>query len=146
MQIPKQFQQFKNNPTLLAVFGNQSGIFYLAENGLIEEVNKIEVITPKYSDNEGFSEIRSKTAGIISSGSSREIPKEKIHKEFIKKAASYILEVDKKGAINEIYLFCAPEIINQFKNELPKQLRDKIKKEIRGMYLKDSPTQLLNLI
>src|SRR3989344_3090429 len=118
MHIPQQLPQFENKSTLLAVFGNQSGIFYLAKDGMLEKVRELEIETPKYSDKEGFTSNRSHNMGTISSGSSTETDKHVVWNKFIKQASEYISGLHKNSGFEQIYLYCAPEIINEFKEKI----------------------------
>ena len=144
MQIPNQFPQFKDKKVLLAVFGNQSGIFYVAQNGILDKIKEIEVENPKYSEKEGF--FASGPGGTTVVGSLKEIPKQEIQHSFMRQASQFINDFNKKEIIDEIYLYCAPEIIKEFKEELPNEIQNIIKKETRGTYLRSTPIELLELI
>ncbi|MDP3953918.1 MAG: host attachment protein [bacterium] len=145
MQIPQQLPQFEDEKTLLIVSGNQSGLFYIAQNGMIEKINEMSIETPKYSDKEGFSSNRSTNMGVISSGSSTETDKHVVWNKFIKEASEYISELHKKSEFEKIWLYCAPEIINDFRKGLPGPVASLVEKEFRGTYLKLSPVELLEL-
>ncbi|MDD5527581.1 MAG: hypothetical protein PHO56_01220 [Patescibacteria group bacterium] len=146
MQIKDGLNQFKNEKVLLAVAGDRRAKFFVAGDGVINEVAEIEELVPKYEDNEGF--FGGKKGGKLSrmGNPDHEVNKEYLFNKFAKKFEEKIAEAEagKKGL--PIYLFAPAFIHTMLAESLPKAMAKRIKMNIAGNFLHAKPFELLELI
>jgi hypothetical protein len=146
MRIPRELQGIISNGTsLLVVTGKETAKFYMARDGIMNELEHISVREPKYSDKEGFFE-RRRGGKVLSSGSVLE-PKEKVAiNEFLTKLEQKLVDVSRQTAFSRVYVFAPLEHRHRIISAIPYHLKQYIQLVIPGNYVRKSPLGLLLLI
>jgi len=133
-----------NKRALLVVSGKQDAHIYEAVNGTVTLVEEIDIETPHYSGDEGFS-VRS-GKGVYVSGSSKELRqslKEKLMSDYIEELASVL---KKHKQLKEIYLFTPSYMHKHIESAIPATLQKKVREVFLGNFLKTHPFKLLEKI
>jgi hypothetical protein len=129
------------------VFSKQGAVFYKAHQGEIEKITEFEVENPRYSDREGFFMSRSKDVGTIRAGSVGEVDDDQIKRDFFEKFREALKSYkDNLDEADDVYLFAPAKIISDLKEELPKNIQDKIFMEFQKNYRKLHPFKILTKI
>jgi hypothetical protein len=142
MKISHKFPQFTNQPTLIAVTGKQGGRFYIARDGIIEEVDSFKIEKPGYTDREGMFMTRGR--GItVRSGSVVEEQDEVMLRYFFHEFISRIRQLSANLAPDKLVLFGTAGMKGRLSKLLPKHLQEKIDVFIVGTYYGSHPFKLL---
>ncbi len=147
MQIPQDLPQFDTESTLILVAGSQSANMYMASDGSIEEVDKIRVENPSYSDREGHFERRS-SGKTLGSGSvlENESVDVKVKNEFHNQLEEKLKNIHKEHSVEATVLLSPPQDKPSTKEHLPTPIQDTIIGEINGNHIKAHPTDILEKI
>ena len=142
MQIPKEYSQFKDKKALFVVTGVNEAVFYIAADGVMNEVQRIKIEKPHYSDREGHFKIR-RGGQTISSGAAYEENKEKLWQDFRKefqKALGSILDL---SLPNTIYLYTPAYMAVRMREEFSPKQQAVIRRVFRGNFFDAHPTKIL---
>ncbi len=144
MKISTHLPQF-NASTLIVVAGKQEGVFFLAHDGKVEEIDALKLPKPTYTDREGQFMTRGngKTYG---TGAVYESDDDETTKQFIKKISDCTTDLVAKFKLQRIYLFCPTYLSNQFEASLPKDIQSKIEYIFYGNYHRQHPFVLLSKV
>lgn len=123
MIIPKQLPQFTDEKALLIAASPMSARFFVASNGVVNEVASFVVPRVKYSDAEGFSQ--SKRGGkTVRSGSVREKDKVSEWREFsVTFRATFRDIAAQHRDVTVAHVFAPPAIVEPLRALLPAPLR-----------------------
>ncbi|MFW5871975.1 MAG: host attachment protein [bacterium] len=144
MKIPQEYPQFEEKNTLLVVMGTNHGIIYQAKDGTLEKIDELLVEEPEYSDNEGM--FKRGGGDQTTYGSVLESKKEEYQKRFSKDLAEKVLDLSKKGNLEQIYLFYPKMMSHLVEEDWNENLKKIILVKFDGNYTKESPTELLEKI
>jgi hypothetical protein len=144
MLIEEKLSQFVEDASLLIVAGESSAKFYLAGNGVIEELDPFHLPKLHYSDREGFFARRGGQSN--NSGSVYENPKEYLHKQFLHGLTDEVKHAQERHGFQSIYLFAPDYMMKGVKECLPKEFRDMLRLEFIGNLAAKHPLELLRLI
>lgn len=144
MLIEKNLPQFVDDKTLLIVAGETAAKFYLAENGVIDELDPFKLPKERYSDREGFFARRGSQS--MSSGSVYENPKEHLHEQFLHGLAGEVRKIHEMRHFRSIFLFSPDYMIKEAKEALAKGFRKMVRLEFVGNLTTKRPFELLSLI
>ncbi|MBW6431944.1 host attachment protein [Patescibacteria group bacterium] len=145
MKITNKLPQFESKSVLLVTTGGSVSVFFIAKNGFLKEVSRVEEGTSHYSDREGFFQ-RSGSGKVFGSGSVYEENNVEREKRFVKKVVDEILKIDQKSVLDEIYLYSPRYISKRIQSDLPKILKDKITETFDHNYVNEHPITLLEKI
>jgi hypothetical protein len=142
MEHTTNLDHYKNKNILLFVAGKQDAVLLHFRDGKTEELLKIEIPRPKYSDNEAI--FGGMTQGRNVSGSVELRRDEIVIGELVHELKAKIKDI--KAEFDEIYYFAPSMSRNLIKESLPKTWQDKITKEKQGNYFHESTHKLLEII
>jgi len=143
--IGDDLPEFFNERVLLVATGNQDAKFYLAHDGQLKAVDSFLIAKPRYSDREGH--FKTRGAGkTIRSGAVYENRKQEVRSAFTHEFAKRYKQIEKKHALDKVYLFTPAHIRTHIRTSLPKAQRTKITMVIAGNHYKTHPLRLLKLI
>lgn len=146
MKITKNLPQFDRQRALIIVSGKSKVSFLFAHQGEIKEVGKLEVPENKYSDREGFFKTRTKTGGVIYSGSVLEDKKEEQRQKIKNKLGDKVKTLNSKYKITGLYLFAPDHLYNIMLSGIPVKMKKKMRGGGRGNYLKSKLLKFPKLI
>jgi hypothetical protein len=142
MKIPRQFQQFKDEPTLLLVAGRQTAVLYEAKDGILNKIDSFEIPKPRYSDREG--EFRRRGRGVtVSSGVPKELRDDDIINDFLKELKKRLKPLSKP---EKLIVFAPDKTRHKILDVLPKAWQQKVTKVIRGNYFNKEPLDVISRI
>lgn len=130
---------------MLVLAGEKAAKFYLAKSGMLEELEAILVLNPKYSDREGYFERRS-GGNFTSGGSSYEINKQHQHANFIHALSDRLDEFRKIFNFDKIYLFAPRFMLKEIIHALPKEISKMVVWQGAGNYLDKHPFELIQRV
>lgn len=145
MKITDKLPQFESKKVLLVTSGGYVAVYFLATNGFLEEVSRVEEATSHYSDREGFFQ-RSGSGKVFGSGSVYEENNIEREKRFVRKVVDEIIKIDLKTKIDGVYLYSPKYISKRIRLELPKTQKDKIVDIFDHNYVNEHPMMLLEKI
>jgi len=133
MKISENLPQFNNQKALFIVAGKQEAVFYFVADSQAEELKRIRLHKPKYSDKEGYFQ-RKGRGRIFGSGSVLETKNRKLRKDFIKELNNNLQDILGKRDVEEIYLFSPSHMMKSIKKSLPASAFKKLKQSYKGNY------------
>lgn len=145
MKITNKLPQFESKKVLLVTSGGYVAIYFVAKNGFLKEVSRVEEGTSHYSDREGFFQ-RSGSGKVFGSGSVYEENNIEREKRFVKKVVDEIVKIDLKSSVDEIYLYSPKYISKRIQSGLPKNQKDKITETFDHNYVNEHPMTLVEKI
>jgi len=145
MKISEKLPQFIEDRTLLIVTGQQSAAFYMAYKGEINEIKKMRIENPKYSDKEGFF-TRSGFGKRFGSGSVYEPKNLKTKKEFLREFEETMEDIARTDGVDKIYIFTPGYYASNIKERIPDSMNNLIEQTYMGNFLKLKPFKLLEII
>ncbi|MFH0987370.1 MAG: hypothetical protein V1841_00535 [Patescibacteria group bacterium] len=150
MEISKKLPQFNEEKVLIITVGGLEMKFYLAQDGVIEEVSEFKLSRPQFKDKPGF--FMSRGTNKVFRASSVELPiKRKLEKSFLENFRKIIQRIfnkniDSEKKIDYLYIFSPPHLFNKVKEELPVAFSRKVKKYFKGDYFHKHPFEILGEI
>lgn len=145
MKISRNLPQFEGEKALIIVSGKQEARFFLAKDGIIEELESFQFEKPKYSDREGFFISRGKS-GVYRSGAVYEFKKQRLVKELGNRLENGFADIIKYNKVDSIYLLSPEYLENYVKKAVPPDYKKKIKFLLKGDYSHFHPFDILNKI
>lgn len=109
MKIRSNLPQFSGIQALLLVMGRQAGVFYSVRDGVIKEIDRMFVPTPKFSDKEGFFESRGHN--IVRSGSVLQQQKPLMFRETLKEMEASLKLWNARNTPDEVYVFAPAHLM-----------------------------------
>lgn len=145
MKIPQALVQDKNQHRLFIVTGKQVGVLYDAHGNAIEEIARVEIETPKYSDREGMFGMPGKGT-LAGRGGVYENKDEETIQKFTRALAVAIKEATERQAFAELHLFTPNYMIHTLMEALPVQAQAIFKESFHGNFTKFPVTVLAEKI
>ncbi|NBD73478.1 hypothetical protein GVX82_00340 [Patescibacteria group bacterium] len=142
MQIPQEYPQFTDEPTLLVITGAEAGQCYLALNGLLTEVLNYEEPTPSFSDTEGFFETRSH-GQVLRAGAVREPRDQEDHERFARTFAQKVAAIEHEVPPTAVFLAAPDYMVTLLKQELPDSVVALLTREERANLTHEHPLSVL---
>jgi hypothetical protein len=145
MKIPQQYNQFTGKRALILVAGKQDEVMYEAADGEINQIDALKVTRPHYSDNEGRSKARSHNGGSIRSSTSTEIRDQDTIKDFMKELKLHMQKVHAE-LYDEVHILAPQKSRNTIIDNLPSQVKNKVRQVIDGNYTHSGPLEAIKKI
>lgn len=144
MKIKKGLMQFEKENTLLIVASDHRAKFYLAAKGEVDMLGDVEVLDPKFEDNEGKTGRGNKGEG---SGSMvKEVNRPEVRNKFIREFLKKAKEEKMIGSVHAIYLFSPLYMHSLLEKCLPLDMRRQLKLTVAGNHLRAHPFKLIEMI
>lgn len=147
MKISQNQLPFIVNNALLVVLERKNGSFHYIHDGILVEIDKIQIEPVPYSDKEGFF-VSSGKNGVYGSGISYKDNKENIKGKFIKELHDTLKVLVQKYSIECLYIFTpkdtVPSILEGIAGGVVKEAM--IKNIFFGNMSKKHPLQLIEMI
>lgn len=89
--------------------GRQAGVFYYANDGVIEEIDRIFIPTPKFSDKEGF--FPSRGQSMMRSGAVLQQQKPLMFREVLKEMEASLKMWNAHIGFDEVYVFAPAHLM-----------------------------------
>lgn len=143
MKIKDSLPHFDNSKALIVVTGKEHASFFLASDGTIQTLEKIEI---KKRDPATIPhKFETRTSGMIVSGAGEEKIEYEV-REFLKECEKRFPRIVKEVAPNRIYLFSPSHIGKEIIKRIPKAERHLIAEHFDGNYGDKHPFDLLMMI
>ena len=151
MQIPLKKYQFLNEQSLIVVTSVHEGFVYKALNGKIEKILKIDVEKKENEDDlESPGVFKGGVKELVHHGRSLEDKQqregEKRKTAFLKKLKNTFNEIKNIENFISVYIFTPESIESELKNEIPIDLKNKIKAIFQGNFYNDHELELVRKI
>jgi hypothetical protein len=143
MKIKTSLPHFENSKALIVVTGKAGASFFLASDGIIHTLEKIEV--KKRDPATVPHKFETRTSGMIVSGADEEKIKYEV-RTFLKEFEKHFPRILKSVQPNQIYLFSPSYIDKEITKRIPKAKRNLIIKHFSGNYSDKHPFDLLTMI
>jgi hypothetical protein len=145
MQIPRQYPQFTETPTLILLCSRQHARCYRALDGQLEVFAHIDQEKPHYSDREGL--FLTRGHGIVArAGAPLEDIDDQAREAFMLKLRHELAEILKSNTFEQMYLFVPKHLKYFILNNIPQTYQRLIIEIFEGNYLKTKPLKLLGYI
>lgn len=143
MKIKDSLPQFDNTQTLLVVTGKEHAEFYVAKDGIIEPLERIEV---KAEDlGEVADRFETRTSGFIVSGADEERVELEV-REFLDRFEREFPRISSEADPEQIYLFAPQYMSKEIMRRFPNPQKELIKAHFDGIYSDKHLFDLLEMI
>jgi len=143
MKIKDSLPQFNNKRALIIVTGREYAEFYLASNGEVATLEKIE--TEKRSPAEVVDKFKTRTSGYIVSGADEEETKRET-REFLSMFEEKFPDILRVATPELIYLFSPSYISQEILHRIPKSKINTVAAHFDGNYRDKHLFDLLQMI
>lgn len=142
MTISKKFPQFQGEKVLILATGMEAASIYLAEDGVIQMIERFQTAWPVYSDSESFFG-RSKNMSV---GSVVKDPKKIAYRDFMRDLKVRLKKMGDEHEITKVFIFTPKALKNRVFETLPSKMRSLVSHEIIGNLADFHPFVLLGRI
>ncbi len=141
MKLPQALVRDASEHRLFIVTGKQIGILYDAHGDSVDEIKRVEVETPHYSDHEGLFGMPGRGT-LVGRGGVYENKDEEVINKFTHKLAAAIKEATERESFKELHLFTPNYMINALIRVLPPVAQGILRESFNGNFTK-LPTMVL---
>lgn len=133
MKISQKLPQFKEEQALIALIGNREGRFYLAHDGIIEELRSFVFDGLKYPDSQDYF-VEENGTRTIRTNAIWDPKKKRMKIELLDQLKDNLKWILTRNKIDSIYLICPKDLKNRIKDEIPDSAAKKLKLLLVGDY------------
>jgi hypothetical protein len=145
MKIENHYPQFHEKKVLILTLGKQSATFFFAHRGLINLADEIRMDRPRYADLNLW-RLKSARSMAVARGAFFESKARSLKSYFFKTLRDQLSYLVKIRGINEIYLFAPRYMTVWLLENLPGDLKKKIKYMMQGNFVGQRESDLLEKI